>query len=248
MKRILLAEGIATALLVGIGLGSVHVAVLTGSLGLPAVAACWGGAVVLLIAVAGPISGAHANPAVTMALAAMGRFPWRRVAPYLLAQFVGALVAAGLLHLMFVDMHAHQALVRGVPLGDLLSAANTERWPHPAMLASVDLPWWKAALAEGGGAGLILAAVVAVSRRSHPPALTPVVVGLAVALAIVIFAPISQAGFNPARDFAPRLVACCAGADGGFTWAWFPVYVLAPIVGATAAGFLVAILDPVENA
>ncbi len=156
-------------------------------------------------------------------------------------------VTTSTLHLLFLDVHAHQAIVRSVPLGDLLSAANTAQWPNPGLLAGVQVPWWKAALAEAGGAGLILAAVVAITRRGHPPGLGPVIVGLAVALAIVVFAPISQAGFNPARDLAPRLVALCAGADGCFSWAWFPVYVLAPIVGATAAGFLVSSLDQEDS-
>lgn len=237
MKRVLIAEGIATLLLVGIGLGSVHVAVLTGALTLPAVAACWGGAVVLLIALAGPISGAHANPAVTIALATMGRFPWGRVLPYLGAQFLGALAASALLHVLFVDLHAHQAVVRGVPLGDMLSSVNTESWQQAT------LPWWKAALAEAGGAGMILAAIVAISRRDQPSALTPIVVGLAVTLAIVIFAPISQAGFNPARDLAPRLIELCAGGDSGCSWMWFPVYILAPVVGAVAVGLLAQHLE-----
>ena len=242
--RALIAEIIATSLLVGIGLGSVHVAVATGALSLPAIAACWGGAVVLLILVCAPASGAHANPAVTIALACLGRFPWHRVTPYIIAQVLGALAAAALLHLLFADVHTHQAIVTGRPLTDLIAAANTEHYPHPGLLAGIDLPWWKAALAEAGGTGLILAAIVASTRPGVPSLAVPPAVGLSVALAIAIFAPVSQAGFNPARDLAPRLVAWSVGAVPAFSCCWFAVYVVAPVVGAIASGFLVTYLTP----
>ncbi len=122
MKRAFLAEVIATALLVGIGLGAVHVAILTQSLDLPAVAGCWGGAVILLIAVAGPVSGAHANPAVTIALACMRRFPWSKVGPYILAQFIGALAVAGLLH--------RRHLNTGTSIPSALSRRDTGHHDH----------------------------------------------------------------------------------------------------------------------
>src|ERR1700730_7672767 len=88
-----LAEGVGTFILVFLGCGVVHVAVLTEAhSGLWQVASVWGIAVTLAIFVVGGISGAHINPAITVSLAACGRFSWGQVLPYVLAQVAGAVV------------------------------------------------------------------------------------------------------------------------------------------------------------
>src|SRR5437763_14719484 len=90
-----LGEVLGTFLLVFFGCGAVHVAVLTGALaGLWQVAIVWAVAIMVAIYVVGGISGAHINPAISVALAAWGRFRWADVAPYVVAQFAGAFVAA----------------------------------------------------------------------------------------------------------------------------------------------------------
>src|SRR5436309_15961580 len=89
-----MAEALGTFLLVFFGCGAVHVAVLTGALaGLWQVAVVWAVAIMLAIYLVGGISGAHINPAITLALAAWGRFPWRDVACYVLGQLAGAFAA-----------------------------------------------------------------------------------------------------------------------------------------------------------
>src|SRR5262245_21970597 len=96
------AEVIGTFLLVFFGCGVVHAAVLTDAQsGLWQVAVVWGLAVMTGILVVGNISGAHMNPAITIALAAWRGFSWRDVGPYILAQLAGAMLAAAILNVCF---------------------------------------------------------------------------------------------------------------------------------------------------
>ena len=91
----MLAEFLGTFILVFFGCGAVHSAVLTGAQsGLWQVAIVWGVAIMLAAYTVGPISGAHINPAMTLALAAWGRFEWNRVAFYVASQLCGAFAAA----------------------------------------------------------------------------------------------------------------------------------------------------------
>src|SRR5450759_3211908 len=97
-----LAEVLGTFILVLFGCGAVHVAVLTGDLvGLGQVAMVWAIAIMLAIFAVGGISGAHINPAMTLAVATWGRFPWRDVPAYVTAQLVGAILAAAALFVLF---------------------------------------------------------------------------------------------------------------------------------------------------
>src|SRR6266852_6609908 len=92
LKARCLAEVLGTFLLVFFGCGAVHVAVLGNLTGLWQVGIVWGIAIMLAIYVVGGISGAHINPAITIALAAWGRFRRDRVLPYILSQLAGAIV------------------------------------------------------------------------------------------------------------------------------------------------------------
>src|SRR5262249_46085582 len=90
------AEVLGTYILIFFGCGAVHAAVLTGAqAGLWQVAIVWGVAIMLAVYVVGGISGAHINPAITVALATWGRFSWKEVLPYIARQLAGALRAAG---------------------------------------------------------------------------------------------------------------------------------------------------------
>ncbi|MFM8223897.1 MAG: MIP/aquaporin family protein, partial [Planctomycetaceae bacterium] len=112
------AEFLGTALVVFLGCGAVHVAVLTGELvGLWQVGIVWGLAIVLAIALTGPVSGAHLNPAITLALALSGRFARELVLPYLVAQFAGAFVAAGVLFTLFGPLLDERDKLLGVTRG-----------------------------------------------------------------------------------------------------------------------------------
>src|SRR5262245_2852231 len=97
-----LAEVIGTFILVFFGCGAIHAAMLTGSQsGLWQVAIVWGVAIMAAAYVVGGISGSHINPAVTIALAAWGRFSWPHVLPYVLAQVTGGFLAAAALFAVY---------------------------------------------------------------------------------------------------------------------------------------------------
>jgi glycerol uptake facilitator protein len=132
------AECIGTYILVFFGLGSVHVAVLTGSLaGLWQVAMVWAVAVAMAIYTVGAISGAHINPAITLAFAAYRQFAWRKVPWYILWQCVGAFAAAATLYLLFAniitDFETAQHITRGAPGSELSAMIYGEYFPNPAI-------------------------------------------------------------------------------------------------------------------
>src|SRR5438067_6563350 len=102
IARTLLAEALGTFILTLFVCGAVHAAVLTGAQsGLWEVAIVWGMGVALAAYSVGGVSGAHINPAMTIALAVWGRFPWARVGPYVGAQLAGAILAAAALFVIY---------------------------------------------------------------------------------------------------------------------------------------------------
>lgn len=260
-----IAEALGTFILVFFGCGVVHTAVLTGSQqGLWQVAIVWGGAVMLAIYVVGAISGAHINPAITTALAAWGRFPWKDVPAYVVSQLIGAIVAALVLFTLFNGWLAEKERVkkvkRGEPGSEITAMCYGEYFPAPASEAGGDKVYDRikhdelnalvsepvAFLAEVLGTALLALVVFALTderNRGAPTAgLAPAFIGLTIAVLISVIAPLTQACFNPARDFGPRLVAYFAGwgsiaipgPRGGL--GFLTVYIIAPTVGACIGG------------
>ncbi len=250
----LMAEAVGTFLMVFFGIGSVHVAVYTGALaGLGQVALVWGVAVGLAIYATAAISGAHLNPAVTLALAVWRGFSWRRVPGYVAAQVAGAFAAAGVLYGLFFNwiakFEATHGLVRGEPGSQLSAMAYGEYFPNPAVAgvgeeAFALVSHVQAMAAEGLGTGLLVFFIFALiePRNRMAPMARAVAfpIGLTVAAIICIVAVLTQAGLNPARDFGPRLFSyfmgwgriAIPGPRGGF----LTVYILAPLVGGVLGG------------
>src|ERR687884_1954530 len=113
------AEVLGTFLLVFFGCGAVHVAILTGALaGLWQVGVVWGVAIMLAAYVVGGVSGAHINPAITVALAVWGRFRWGDVPCYLAGQLGGAVVAAATLFGLYGPFLAEKESAKGVVRGE----------------------------------------------------------------------------------------------------------------------------------
>ena len=247
--RLYAAELIGTFLLVLFGTGAVAAAVLTGAqVGLWQVAVVWGFGVTLAIYATASVSGAHLNPAVTLSMAIFrpNDFPRERVLSYWLAQLAGA-VLAGLVVLAafgpFIDRFEADT---GVERGDEGSEASAmifgEYFPNPAMFgtdeAARDLvsPLLAAGV-EALGTGILVFMIFAlVDRRNGaaPGALAPFFIGFTIAVLISLFAPITQAGWNPARDFGPRIVAFAAGwgdvaIPGPRNGFW--VYIVGPLIG-----------------
>jgi glycerol uptake facilitator protein len=271
--KVMIAESFGTFLLVLFGCGAVHTAVLMGAqTGLWQVAIVWGLAIMLAIFAVDAISGAHINPAITIAFACWGKHPWPRVFPYIVAQLCGAIFAALLLYTLFSGFLSakenEKNVVRGEPGSIVTAMCYGEYFPNPGAIATEPGPYSAAAhkelksrvthnaaiLAEFIGTFILACVVFAVTDKrnvARPMAnLAPVFIGLTVSALISILAPLTQACFNPARDFGPRLFAFFAGwgsvaipglADPG----WMTVYILAPIAGAIAGGgFQQLVLSP----
>jgi glycerol uptake facilitator protein len=249
-----LAETLGTFILVLFGLGSVHAAVLTGAQsGLWQVAIVWGIAIALAIYAVGAISGAHINPAMTMAFTAFRKFPIRKVGPYVFSQLVGAFLAAALLYGLYGGVLSRfeqsQGLIRGQAGSERSAMVYGEYFPNPTAKdpSPETISLGQAMLAEGVGTAMLAFFVFAVTDRHNPGrpngALFALFIGLAVAIIVSIIAPLTQAGLNPARDFGPRLFSYLAGWGGiaipGPRGGFFTVYILSPIMGglAGAAGY-----------
>ncbi|GAC1306540.1 MAG: MIP/aquaporin family protein [Isosphaeraceae bacterium] len=266
LAALMAAEAIGTFLLIVLGCGAVHASVLTGAQsGLWQVAVVWGLAILIAIVAVGGVSGAHINPAVTIALATFRGFPRRLVIPYVSAQLGGSIAAALVLFLLFNPLLAakerEKGVVRGSPGSEITAMCYCEYYPSPGPLApgrtpySADehaqlkrmVPHRLAFGAELLGTLVLVLIVFAATDERNPsrPANgnAGIVIGLTVAALISVVGPLTQACFNPARDFGPRLFAALAGwgsiAFPGFAeTGWLTVYIVAPIAGGLIGGGL----------
>jgi glycerol uptake facilitator len=264
LVRTLLAEALGTFILILFGCGAVHAAVLTGAQsGLWQVAIVWGMGVALAAYCVGGVSGAHINPAMTIALAIWRKFPWNLVGPYIAVQLAGAFLAAAALYTVYAPSIEQKHDMLGVKKGDLGSIVTAscygEFYPAPGGVLTAEGKWadpkWddfqaRATFKEAFTAEVICTAILALvvfavtdPKNSAAPAgfLAPLVIGLTVAALISIIAPLTQCCLNPARDFGPRLFTYFAGwgaaaLPGPNGHGFFTVYILAPILGASIGG------------
>lgn len=221
LLRRTVAEVVGTALLVLVGTGSVVAALTMGRgqldyAGLGFVSLAFAIVVAVVIYGFGPVSGAHINPAVTVALAVTRRFPWVEVVPYLAAQFAGACIGS----LLVVATYGHDAVDLGLgatALGD-------------------GVPYAQGIAAEAVGTFVLMFAVMALAVDSRAPlGWAGLMIGLAVAAAILLIAPQTGGSLNPARTFGPYLTSTIFG--GAVHWGQFALYCVGPLVGAVAAAF-----------
>jgi glycerol uptake facilitator protein len=262
MRGAMIGEFIGTFLLVLFGCGSVAAAVLTeAQVGIFQVAIIWGLGVAIAIFLTAGLSGAHLNPAVTCALAVCSGFPPRRVGPYLLAQLAGAFSAAAMLHAIFLGpltaFEAKHGIVRNAVGSEASAMIFGEYFPNPggqplSPLARTVVTSSGAFLVEAVGTAILVLVILGVTdprNAARPRGYAPLIVGFTLTVLISLFAPLTQAGFNPARDLGPRIWSALAGwgrvpfaANG---WGWLTVYILAPLVGGvTGAAFYRAFLNP----
>ena len=239
----IIAEFIGTLVLILFGNGVVAMVVLFGT-GVPGevvhggftnITIGWGLAVTMGIYLAGRISGAHLNPAVTISLAIYRDFPWRKVAPYIAAQVLGAFCAAALVYWNYLP-----AFRAADPLLDHTAGIFTT-FPAFPMVPFAGL------LDQTIGTALLLIMILAITdeRNQMPSAnLAPVVIGLVVVAIGMSFGGIHGYAINPARDFGPRLFTVVAGfknnglTDGTRVF-WIPIVgpILGGIIGSAAYDF-----------
>ncbi len=266
------AEIVGTFVLVFFGCGVVAVDVISGAhIGLFQVAIVWGLAVNLAIYLVGSISGAHLNPAITVSMAIYrpDSFPVKKIIPYIAAQLIGAMLAATVLYGMFsktlIQFEAVHHLVRGDVGSELSAMMFGEYFPNPAIYGTTPQAFAQvskviAFIAEFLGTALLALGVFALTdrRKFDGPRtgfrILTYFIGLVLAICIIIFAPFSQAGFNPARDFGPRLISYITGwgsiAIPGPRGGFFLVYILAPIIGAIVGGGIykiISVASPVKE-
>lgn len=232
----LVAEFAGTLVLILFGNGVVAMVVLFGT-GVPGevvnggftnITLGWGLGVTMGCYVAGRISGAHINPAVTLALAVFRGFPWRKVIPYSLAQTAGAFVAAALVYWNYLP-----AFHKADPALDHTAKIFTT---FPAFPGSM----FSGLLDQTIGTALLLLMVFALlDERNQPPKanLMPVLIGLVVVAIGISFGGLHGYAINPARDFGPRLFTVVAGfRNNGLTDGTLVFWV--PIVGPLLGGLL----------
>jgi glycerol uptake facilitator len=226
------AELVGTLLLVVLGDGVVANVLLTRSKGQNGgwmvVTTGWGLAVAVAVYAVGAISGGHINPAVTIGLAVIGRFPWSAVPGYLLAQMLGAFLGAVVVWLAYLP-HWPVTEDKGLKLGTFCT------------VPAIRKPWANL-LTEGIGTFILVVGVLAIlSPKNLNPVqgwnagLGPLLVGVLVwSIGLSLGGPTGYA-INPARDLGPRLahwLLPIAG-KGSSDWAYAWVPVLGPLLGGT---------------
>jgi glycerol uptake facilitator protein len=220
LRRRLVAEFIGTALLVIFGPGSVVAALTAGNgkidyAALGFISLAFGIVIASVIYGFGVVSGAHINPAVTVALAVTKRFAWGDVLPYLLAQLAGAVGGA----LVIVGMFGSGA-------ADLGGIGSTTVSAGVSIEAGI--------LAEAVGTFLLMFTIMAVAVNPRAPkGWAGFMIGLSVVGAILVVGPLTGSSLNPARTFGPYLVSALFGANP--PWSELVVYIVGPVAGAVAA-------------
>jgi glycerol uptake facilitator protein len=234
----LLAEFLGTFVLITLGNGVVAMVVLfgTGSAGevvkggYTNITLGWGLGVLMGICVAGRVSGAHLNPAVSLTLAVFRDFPWRKLLPYSAAQVAGAFAGAALVYVNYLPAFRQ--------MDPELSKTAGVFTTFPAFPES----WAFGLLDQVVGTALLLGLILAITDpRNEPvaPGWQPILIGLVVVAIGVSWGGMHGYAINPARDFGPRLLTLAVGfrntgfADGVF---------LVPIVGPCVGGLLGALV------
>lgn len=201
----------------------------------------WALAVAMGVYVAGGVSGAHINPAVTLAFAVRRKFPWRKVGPYMAAQLVGAFAGAALVLLNYFPAIDAFNKAAGASRGDAKSLATY------SIFATFPAPFY-----NGNPVGpfidqiigtmflvMLVVAIIDMRNTAVQANLGPFMIGLAVAAIGMSFGANAGYAINPARDLGPRLLAWLGGwgevampgtVDGAFSW-YFWVPIVGPLIG-----------------
>lgn len=184
----------------------------------------WGLAVMLGIYVAGAVSGAHINPAVTLAMAARGKLAWSKVIPYWIAQVLGAFVGAAIV--FFVYRGAINNMAGGANIADSVGSVF---YTSPKDFVGV----FGAFGDEFLGTALLVGLIFAITDGRNQPVqanLNPLIIGLLIVAIGTSFGLNTGYAINPARDFGPRLWIALVSGGASFTWyTWIPI--VAPLLG-----------------
>ncbi len=225
-----MAEFFGTMVLIILGNGVVAGAVLKGTksenAGWLTIVIGWGAAVTLGIYAAGKISGAHLNPAVTVAFAIKGDFPWNQVVPYIIAQLLGAFTGA-----CIVWLHYLPHWKRTEDAATKLAVFAT----GPAIRNT-----FSNLISEIIGTAMLILALLFIGTNEFTQGLNPIVVGLLIVAIGVGLGGTTGFAINPARDLGPRIAHAVLPISGkgpsDWSYSWIPV--AGPIIGAVLGVFI----------
>jgi MIP family channel proteins len=235
LKRELYAEFLGTFVLIAFGAGVVAQVVLSNNQNgtYLSINIAWGFAVTMGVYVAGGVSGAHLNPAVTLALATRRAIPWSKVLPYSLAQIAGAFTGAAIV--FFVYREAFNAFDGGTRKMNTAGIFATYPNTHLSALGGL--------IDQIVGTALLLLVIRAMgdARNNATGNLGPIVVGFLVMVIGMAFGFNAGYAINPARDLGPRLFTAISG--WGFDvfrannfYFWVPI--VGPLIGGPLGAFV----------
>lgn len=220
----LYAEFLGTAWLVLGGCGSAVLAAGFPQLGIgfAGVALAFGLTVLTMVYAVGGVSGGHFNPAVTVGLAAGGRFPWGEVLQYVIAQVLGGIAGAAILYLIATGK-------AGAEIGGFASNGYDAQSPGKygmvaALVTEIVMTF-----------GFVMVILGATDKKAHP-AMAGLAIGLALTLIHLVSIPVTNTSVNPARSTAPALFV------GGAALSQLWLFWVAPLVGGAIAGLAYGLL------
>jgi glycerol uptake facilitator protein len=227
----LIAEFAGTMVLILFGVGVVAQVVAAGIGDHDSIAWGWGIGVALGVYVAGRLTGAHLNPAVTLAFATFRGFPWAKVLPYALAQTAGAFAAA-----LLVRWNYAEVLAKVDPGHTLKTQGVFSTLPGNGTLP---VGMWGGFRDQIIGTTILLFVIYALSdsyNLAPTSNLAPVVIGLLVVAIGMAWGSNAGYAINPARDFGPRLASFITGYAGAWRDQYGGLYFWVPILGPLIGG------------
>jgi len=212
-----IAELLGTFMLVFIGTFAVSIGQRELNSGL-----AFGVAAIAAIYSFGHVSGAHINPAVTFSLAVRGRFPWKEVVPYVLAQIAGSVVAA---------------LVNASIIGEIRARASSLGATYPNRTLSFQgvSPASAALITEIIITFVLVLTILSATEKESPSGFAALAIGLILGINVMIAANVSGGSMNPARTFGPELALVFLGVSPALAFDYHWIYWLGPLLGGLLA-------------
>ena len=225
------SEFLGTMILILFGCGVVAQVVAAGIGDHDSISWAWGLGVTMGVYVAARLSGAHINPAVTLALACFKGFSWKKVGPYVLAQTAGAFVAA-----LLVRWNYTEVLAKFDPGHTIKSQGVFSTLPGNGVLPISE---WGALRDQVIGTAILVLVIFAITDLLNTPPganLAPLIIGLLVVAIGMAWGADAGYAINPARDFGPRLASYITGYGTAWRDQYGNIYFWVPIVGPLIGG------------
>lgn len=208
---------------IGAALFATHVAdgaMFYDGAGVVGVALALGLGVLIAAYTVGGISGGHFNPAVTIGLAAAGKFAWKDVVGYIIAQIIGGVIASSILF----AIAANSPFLEKFQAGGFASNGWSTDGKGYGMVAAI--------IVETVATAILVWVIQGATDKLNPAGFAPIAIGFALVVLNIVAVPISGAGFNPARSLATAIYS----APGSAAWSQIWVFIVFPIVGGLIAG------------